>query len=199
MQDSLDAVTRANTHALIVAKRDAIVAERVIVLEQRAELLTRLRRLDRELSDCRAAARLFGLEIEFPSDERDNHAGSRDLQQYFQSFADAEREKFPTPPPPPPHPASIHPPKHERPTVRELVLGRLRVGGATGEKAASIRDYIERTYGEPLHSKTVGMTLYRLLQSGDVRREGQTWFLSPPKAEGENPGVAAPGPIDPRT
>ena len=201
MEDSLDAETRANARALIIAKRDAIVAERSGVIEQRAELLTRLRRLDRELSDCRAAARLFGLEIEFPSEERGD-AGGRSLQQYFLSMADAEREKLPTPPAPPPpsqQPRIETIPKHKRPLVRDVVLDRLRAAGPRGEKAAPIRDYFERTYGDPLHSKTVGMTLYRLLQSGEVRREGQRWFLSPPKADGENPGAGTPGPINPST
>ncbi len=57
-----------------------------------------------------------------------------------------------------------------------------------------MREFIEKTYGETLHEKTVGMTLYRLSQDNLVHRDGHTWFFGPPPpAETENPGVAAPG------
>jgi hypothetical protein len=52
---------------------------------------------------------------------------------------------------------------------------------------------IERTFGEPLHSKTVGMTLYRLSKDGLVRREGHNWFFVPQAAATENPGATNAG------
>ena len=52
------------------------------------------------------------------------------------------------------------------------------------------------TYRGEIHEKTVGMTLYRLLQDKLVRREGHTWFLVPqPIAETKNPGGETPGQI----
>ena len=81
----------------------------------------------------------------------------------------------------------------DRPSIRELVMQRLKTAGDAGSKARPIRDYIEKTYGITLHYKTVGMTLYRLLQDGLVRRVGQTWFIVPQVAETVNPGVGAPG------
>jgi hypothetical protein len=78
--------------------------------------------------------------------------------------------------------------------VREVALMRLREAGGKGAKAAEIREYFERTYGEVVHEKTVGMTLYRLLQAKQVRRDGHTWFFGPPSAETKNPGGETPGP-----
>jgi hypothetical protein len=81
----------------------------------------------------------------------------------------------------------------DRPTIKELVLGRLKAAGAVGSKARPIREFIEKVYSTELHEKTVGMTLYRLSLDGLVRRKGQTWFIAPQAAETMNPGVGAPG------
>jgi hypothetical protein len=83
-----------------------------------------------------------------------------------------------------------------RPTLREAVLNRLAAVGDKGVKAAPIREWFETTFGEQIHEKTVGMTLYRLQKEGRVRRDGHIWFLAPPKAETENPGGETPGPIN---
>jgi hypothetical protein len=76
------------------------------------------------------------------------------------------------------------------PRVRDAVLDQLKQAGVVGRKASSIREYFERTYSRNLHSKTVGMTLYRLLKEGLVRREGRTWFIVD---ETMNPGAGTPG------
>lgn len=56
---------------------------------------------------------------------------------------------------------------------------------------------MERTFGEVLHEKTIGMTLFRLSQKGVARRDGHTWFYVQPPAETEKPGAPAPGRINP--
>src|SRR5260370_7106101 len=71
MVDSLDEQTRANAAAMVTSKRDQLLAERQELTAMRADILARMRRNERELADCRAAARLFGLDIEFPADERE--------------------------------------------------------------------------------------------------------------------------------
>ncbi len=78
----------------------------------------------------------------------------------------------------------------ERPPVKKIALDRLKIAGEEGSKASEIRDYIQKTYGGEIHEKTVGMTLYRLLKEGKVRRDKHTWFIAP---EAMNPGVGTPG------
>jgi len=85
------------------------------------------------------------------------------------------------------------PAKQDIPTVREIVLAQLGAAGDAGVKAANIRKFIEETYSQTVHEKTVGMTLYRLSKDGLARRDGRTWFSVTPSAETENPGVDAPG------
>lgn len=213
----------AATAKLIAERRDKLLAERTELREARETLLARSRRVDREIGDCRAAARFFGLQMEFPEDPAD--MAERDLlmrrMREREAASEAAQRSFfrqappplpsgighPIPPPLPPSAATPPPPLplpplppppvtvqvQARPTVREVALAHLRAAGPHGAKAADIRDYFERTYGQVVHEKTVGMTLYRLLQAKQVRRDGHTWFFGPPNAEMKNPGVGAPG------
>jgi hypothetical protein len=222
----MDDAARRATAATITAKRDAILAERAELIEKRTEILTRLRRLDRELADCRAAARLFELEIEFPPDEREEAERQMRLE-----MERRERERalgaatfrihgtpLAGPPPSVPRPsvapappvapgpavapappvAPVPPgprPVINRPTVREFVLAQLKAAAPAGMKSATLRDLYERGFGNIVHEKTVGMTLYRLLTDDHlVRREGHVWFLASPRsAEAKNPGGSTPG------
>jgi hypothetical protein len=246
--ENSDAVMAA-AEAKIIRKRDELLAERALLIQQRDELLIRLRRADRALADCRAAARFFDLKIDFPVDEseqieridrnRFQHERALRLAQHEHAVRLAgERESArraliahleeatKTEPELPlknqsdkvklaasrgAHAYSSTPlPLQKvdsepintttgRQTLRDVILERLRVAGAEGSKAAPIREFYERTFGKGIHEKTVGMTLYRLQNDGLVRHEGHTWFLAPPKAETGNPGVVAPGPINPQT
>ena len=220
---------------LLTEKRDTLLAERSALLERRNSLLNRLRMVDRELQDCKAASRLFGISLEFPPERRDDSLLEREVE--MRALVDRERmlserhrvmaereavvaraaaiaaaeagrrnelaHSSPSPAPakeplverqvlPSPSPSE----SEKRPTIRELVLIRLSKLGVEGSKAATIREYVERTLGEGVHEKTVGMTLYRLLKEKLVRREGHVWFSVPPSAETGNPGVSAPGPIN---
>jgi hypothetical protein len=82
---------------------------------------------------------------------------------------------------------------NEMPTVAEVVMGRLRVAGDAGSRAAPIQEYIEGTYDKKIHPKTVGMTLFRLQKNGLVTRKGHVWFIAP---EAVNPGAGTPGSKD---
>jgi hypothetical protein len=85
--------------------------------------------------------------------------------------------------------------------VRDLVIDRLQGAGNGGTKASDIRKFVQSTLGTTIHPKTAGMTLYRLSKEDPplARREGQTWFFVPAKAETGNPGADTPGPINPPT
>jgi hypothetical protein len=125
---------------------------------------------------------LFGREIQtFMAQE--NAQAEFERQQFdaaVQSFNDLLATDSPNKKPP-------------MPTIREIALMRLREAGNEGARAKTIREYVQSTYGVEIHEKTVGMTLYRLLKEGLVRREGHVWFFVPHGAETKTPGVSAPG------
>ncbi len=203
----------------IVARRDRLVARRTELLHLRVEIISELRSLDRELSDCAAAARFFGLAVEFPPDEREEYDRIR-MQQREREInareiarakvardvaaqatllleqAPARIAQIPANSPPSLTPVSDSP----RPTVREVALKMLKGAGSTGMKAETIREYLDHHYGMAVHDKTVGMTLYRLSRDQLVHRVGHTWFAGPSLAGSvENPGADTPGPINEAT
>src|SRR5688500_2055557 len=89
MDESLSPFARQAALEAIIAKRDRIITERTVALEKRMALLAHIRRLDRELADCRAAARLFDLQVEFPEEEESPSATHRQTE-----FARRERERY---------------------------------------------------------------------------------------------------------
>jgi ATPase subunit of ABC transporter with duplicated ATPase domains len=214
----LDAV-----EAKILRERDELLEKRARLMTMRAELLTELRQADRRLADCRATARFFGLNIEFPdhqSDEIDRldqqrlererayRIAQRELEvrraqieemRAREEKAQAELSSISVLQNTSKEPASTTPTaagEGATKTIREVVIDRLTAAGESGAKAAVIREFYERSSGKPIHEKTVGMTLYRLQNDGIVRREGHVWFLVRPKAETGSPGAGAPGSID---
>jgi hypothetical protein len=212
MDDSLNPFAREAAREAIIAKRDRLLALRIDLMERRRDLLVQLRRADRELADCRAAARLFDLEIEFPDEEervlssaeREARARVEATRREIESrLAYSTRMAVPAPvaqivdvgslPVAFSSGEVIASPKAPRPAIKDVVLEQLREAVPAGRKAAELREYIERTYGESIHEKTVGMTLYRLSRDKLVRREGHTWFFGSAPAETENPGDEAPG------
>jgi len=193
-----------HTRETILNRRDALLRERRSIRENRQALAQRDREIDRELADCRAAARLFDLtDIEFPPDEREEYMRIRAIENRLIHGARETAHVIDTQPSLSltPEIKSISSPKEVRrqmPRIKDIVLDCLKAAGPEGTKAAKIKRYIESTYLADIHEKTVGMTLYRLSQSKEkpVRREGQTWFFVPSKAETKNPGVDAPGHIN---
>lgn len=61
----------------IEQQRDQLLAERLELNERRMKLLHRLRVVDQRISDLKAAARAFDLEVEFPTDEREEFEARR--------------------------------------------------------------------------------------------------------------------------
>ncbi|MDR3533149.1 MAG: hypothetical protein P4L90_21640 [Rhodopila sp.] len=220
----------------ILAKRDQILAAQRRIKEEQLHLAARERELDRELAECRAAAKFFDINFDPPPDDGDLLEVKVQVEHFRSRAADMGRRGLAreaatyssraehllarlqamgqTNPPEVAQPAPAIPapstpalvvatpaalsPDPKMPKVRDLVLDQLRVAEDRGQKASPIKRYIESTYSTQLHSKTVGMTLYRLSQEGLVHRRGQTWFYGPQAGRAlsvstEAPGVVAPG------
>lgn len=186
----------------ILQKRDALLAERRDVRAKQVSLAARDREIDRELADCQAAGRVFGVDVEIPRDavvmdgtQRGTVILSRAAYEKATGIIAATNALIGQTAPTAAEKAVTT--KAEMPRVSDIVLDQLRKAGTAGSKAAPIQKYIESTYGTTIHDKTVGMTLYRLSQEDPpkVRRQGHTWFFVP-EAETKNPGVGAPGQKD---
>jgi len=195
---AIAAALRSKVADLVAAKAKNRVASAAIADSDR--------QIDRDLADARAAARFFNISIEFPDDElhadveiirradgsivrRKISPTGRLISQVTLGPTGIATEEVSAPEP------SLGVPPPTRPPVKEIVLDQLKQAGGKGLKAAKIKEYIERVYGDDLHPKTVGMTLFRLSQDGLVRRDRHTWFL----VETRNAGVAAPAsnsPVD---
>lgn len=195
----MDDYAREQAVNLISQRRDELLEERNSVQRQKATLDARDLAIDRELADCVAAARVFGHALELPEEPEAFHYGVRRVRNKAGEwrtyrvrmpllFGDSDSEKSEeereeeerTQAPP-------------RPKIKEIVLDRLRDAGEQGTKAAAIRAYIEQTYGKAIHSKTVGMTLYRLQKDGIAHRKGITWFSVSGCPETENPDAGTSG------
>lgn len=226
MTDTMTDSARMAAEAVILAKREELLRERAQLQEMRADILARTRRNERALSDCRAAARLFQVDIDFPSDDDDPEReylrrramnDEREMREremrtraLIAAQAEARRQEernrishlhqpdlIQIDPPRPE--VTTPPPPQTRPTLRVFLLDALERAGANGGKAAVFRELFERTFGEMIHEKTVGMTLYRLSKEGLVTRDGHNWFFVSRQAadETENPGAGTPGPNSP--
>lgn len=128
---------------------------------QEAELVFELKRIqdeidsiDGQISDCVAAARLFGL-----------------------SLNDSEL------PDPAPMLPDLVTPELAKLTIREFTLRALKAAYPSSVKARDIKENYENTYGGVLHYKTVGMTLYRLSLEFLVERKGREWKFVPDKEQ----------------
>jgi hypothetical protein len=198
----VDEITRAAMVALI-AQWNLAFYEKAFHDKIRDEADKKAKEFDEIIARCRDACRAFGF------DRSDKEKWAEALKQFGPDARQLFNRSRPAHVPPWPSPEDAADSKEEgkehalssgpgteakgRPTIREIALELLTRAGDNGSKAADIRDYIAKTYSDDLHEKSVGMTLYRLLRDGAVRREGHMWFIVPPKAETVNPGVAAPG------
>ena len=230
--------------AKIFARRDLLLREQLQIKRDQETLAERERQLDRELAECKAAAKFFGISFDPPPDERQllemrNRAEmSRRRAESARTRGDlAEAEEWEhrsrvferrslriaeeiernkgqgelvvRPDPQASNPgtttAASLPPSQvpvipKRPKLRDVILDQLRAASPTGLKAAPIKRYFENTYSTKIHSKTTGMTLYRLSGEKLVHRQGQTWFYGPqagqsPTAVLKDPGASTPGGI----
>lgn len=155
-------VTQADLSDADKSGAEAVKRKVEELLGERRDLRGRWRSNTAALKDALAAGRLFGVQIDLPPDidqEPPNQSQPRIR------VADKARHLFESP---------------SDATVRDGVVAQLKAAGKAGTKAALIREHIEKVTGRSLHYKTVGMTLYRLAEKGQVRREGHRWFYVPP-------------------
>lgn len=218
----MDDVVRKAAANAVVEKFQDLISQRADALGQRGEIERRIRNIDRALFDCRAAGRLFGVDIELPEDVRPGMIVRPNPARTAETMAPRSilRPTGPTGPPgsPPPSftgrlplegapPELLIPPvptvpstalpAGEEPSVRDLILLYLKQAGAAGIKAALLRRKVETFLNRQIHYKTIGMSLYRLSKETPpkVRREGQIWSLAHHWLEAKSPGAATPGPI----
>lgn len=130
--------------------------------ENRA-VLNRMQARQRELfdlvRDCQAAGRVFGFDVEKETEALyDQHAAHTSSEDHPEQQEVADDTTLPS--------------------VKVFVLNALRAAYPSHVYAAALRDQL-RQHGADIHSKTVGMTLYRLSQEGLVRREGTRWYFVP--------------------
>lgn len=196
----------------LLARWQLAYNQREIQIKVRDEAAAQVTRLDKEIDGCKAACAGLGFDrndkkfwprvvdaFAYEAAQLYNRTKTADLPVW-----DREPPTIGPPPPPPPPLPSISLPKQAPkqieatallplPPIKDVILDRLTSAGGAGAKATEIRNFIASTYAGEIHEKTVGMTLYRLLRDGRVRREGHTWFIVPPKAEAMNPGAGTPG------
>jgi len=149
-----------------VAGAEAVRAKYAVLMDERRELLSKLLENTTALENAAFAGKFFGIEIQLPKDMEPS------------AYQAARME-------------ARQPTLFETPTdgtIRDMVLEQLKAAGERGTRAAPIRAHIEKVLGRELHYKTVGMTLYRLSERGQARREGFTWYFVPlDEAEKKNP------------
>lgn len=114
-----------------------------------------LKKLEVKAFECHAASRLFGFDLEEVL-KVDNGTPS-----LFKTVNDPSVPKT----------------LSKRPSIKELVLIEAQKAYPNPIRAANVRKTLEAIREEKLHEKTIGMTLYRLLKEGKLRREGWDWFL----------------------
>ncbi|KQT05932.1 MULTISPECIES: hypothetical protein [unclassified Bradyrhizobium] len=215
----MDDDVRRTAAKAVVDKYNDLMTQRADALRRRSDIDREIRGFDRALFDCRAAGRLFGVDIALPEDVKpamivrppnSNRLASmwRPSEKAPSLFEDAAPRivgtaAIPNPAPPaPPVPtvASTTLTAGAEPSIRDLILLYLKQAGAKGEKASLMRRKVETFLNRQIHYKTIGMSLYRLSKETPpmVRREGQTWFLVPSAAEAKDPGAATPGSLEGR-
>lgn len=111
-----------------------------------------------KIQDCVAAGRLFGFDV-------------------FEEFSRNQTSPKLIQPPNTALMASIDK------SVKNTIIDIIKRASPQPVRAKDIQSEIETIRGEPLHYKTVGMTLYRLSKDGIVRRDGWDWFYVPQKDE----------------
>lgn len=212
----MDDVTRKAAADAVVEKFQDLITQRTSAVGQRSEIERRIRNIDRGLFDCRAAGRLFGVDIELPDDVRPGlivrpnparmpQSGSPAPQPLVKQDTFSFSARLPANnPSPAPTSATLVIPKvpstlldaGSEPSVRELILHYLKLAGPNGEKAAVLRRRVETFLNRQIHYKTIGMSLYRLSKETPplVCREGQIWALANPWVEAKSPGAGTPGP-----
>ncbi|MDZ4777273.1 MAG: hypothetical protein SGJ23_10860 [Alphaproteobacteria bacterium] len=144
----------ANEHAHNQLRLDSLYHE-VDALNQRQTHLQQM------ANRCYSTADLFGFDL--ASELAKAPTMPPALQREFDAVAEM---------------ASSENPKSQ--TVKEFILDRARIAFPNPVRASQLKRAYEDATGRQVHSKTFGMSLYRLSQEGGMRREGhQDWYFVP--------------------
>lgn len=137
-----------------IIKRFQGIADRWVKADQRIKELTEEKKsCEMEAADCHSAARLFGFDI-------------------LTELAIRNSNSHTEPPPLHSQPAALPKPK----SIKTMVLEEAKKAFPNPVRASVLRKTLQEARGEELHEKTVGMTLYRLLKAGRLRRDNWDWY-----------------------
>ena len=75
---------------------------------------------------------------------------------------------------------------HRAPRIKDAILGYLQDVGDAGATARAVGQHLSDVHNLVIHEKTPGMTLYRLLKEGRVRRNGKIWYADASAETHEN-------------
>jgi hypothetical protein len=181
------AADAASIQQALEGKRDLLVVERERLFRLASALAARAKEVDRDLEDCVAAGRSFGVRIALPDWQNVREKGLELEMERATGRLDWERpeqslERF----------NNDHDliwkildhievyearKRNAAPKIRlrEMVLSRLDEAGERGVQADIIRADLERYYPAGFHPKTVGMILCRLAKEGVAHRDGRIW------------------------
>jgi hypothetical protein len=146
----------------VVDRYRAIAAEYVQLNDQIAKAEERKRVLEQIANDCVAAGRLFGFDAVTEAAAAPSSGQS--------SFAEISHSPAPAPIPAPIPAKAI--------SIKGFAVSAAEKAYPEAVRASQIRQELE-THGVHVHEKTVGMTLYRLLKRGFLKRRGIEWFFIP--------------------
>lgn len=196
----------ANAIEAILKNRDALLVKRERLFRLTAAIAARAEKIDRRLSDCVAAGRLFGTRIGLPRWE--NVLAGSDY--FIETSLEEEMERVTGDYWTLPEQSldrtntdawllgeiictldesARRESRPARRSLRQIVLERLEAAGPKGSKAAAIRTYARDNLERDFHFKTVGMTLNRLVKDGLARRKGHVWFRVWQSAEAQKDGA----------
>jgi len=156
--------------SVIVARYRALVQEWHRAEAQINQLKAHQQSLATQATDCFAASRVFGFDL------NDEFQKVFDAQLARPELAKIDRdEAVPIAPPPLKETAAS---KSKGTSIKNLILELAESAYPNAVKASGLRKQLEQR-GIMVHEKTVGMSLYRWARQGRVRRQGWEWFFVP--------------------
>jgi hypothetical protein len=182
-----------------MSAKDEVVARYIAVSNEWLENNSTIARLNQrnevllaQANDCFAASRLFDFDLNFEWQQYvtrlTQQSVMNEIDQAFPPLPAAVPPGVKYPPPRPAPPLDTGP-STGRPKVKDHVLDAAKAAYPNAVRAAEISKTLAAT-GMHIHEKTVGMSLYRWLQVGKVRRDGRDWYYVP---ESPHPSEPASG------
>ncbi len=185
----MEKVSEDQAIVAILTKHARAYFEKRDLLKSIEDAQARIQALDKIMGDANSGLRVFDIDVD--NNDVWKALVEKHLDQIKFELWDVQPQSIAaTVPQNIPAPAASEPP-----TIYQMALQYLKQAGDKGAKASVIQTYVEKALGREIHFKTIGMSLYRLLKRGQVRRKGHTWFYV--SQETENPGAVTPGEINP--